>query len=533
MRALESTSAVYRDRSPSQVRLLILASAVSVAFLLYWEGHIAHHLFWDEGFLWYGVQRVMHGEVPIRDFMAYDPGRYYWMAAITSLLGDDSISALRFASALFQSIGLFMGLWVITPANIRTSASYILLSAIILVLWMYPSYKVYDTTVSILLIAAFAYLADHPTYRRSFLAGLVLGIGAWIGKNHGAYGVFGGILLIAYLKTTQRELSLLKTTAIWAAGIFIGYLPMLFMLVAVPRFGIDFWEKSVRFLFELRATNLPLPIPWPWLVNFHQQWFDACRDVLVGVTLISLLLYAVFGIVMLVRSVLRADRLLAPFVASAVLALPYAHYTFSRADIYHLPQGTFPLLLGSLAILSRCPTVMRHWGMVIWLIATFWTIFPSHPGWLAQRAGNWPAVTVGTSVLIVDPGTAGAMKSVSELVDVYSPNGRDFLVTPFWPGAYAAFGRKSPTWEIYAWSPRSKTFQEEEIARIRKANPGFILVYDYALDAKEENRFSNTHRIMDQFIRANYTPIETGIPNNPFRIYIPKQPFASTNSTNR
>lgn len=98
----------------------------------------------DEGYLWYGAKRVMLGEVPIRDFMAYDPGRYYWTAAWMTLIGNNGIIEMRIAVTLFQAPGLYLALKLIArSATSEGKHDYLFLitATAILVTWMLPRHK--------------------------------------------------------------------------------------------------------------------------------------------------------------------------------------------------------------------------------------------------------------------------------------------------------------------------------------------------------------------------------------------------------
>ena len=73
-------------------------------------------------------------------------------------------------------------------------------------------------------------------------------------------------------------------------------------------------------------------------------------------------------------------------------------------------------------------------------------------------------------------------------------------------------------WEIYALFPRSEGFQQMEIERIKAANPGFVLIFDFPLDGREALRFRNTHPLIHQYILDNFELLPNS-PNPAYQIY--------------
>lgn len=495
----------------SYIALYTLAISGFVVWLLFiWQGDKGFNL-WDEGYLWYGVQRVVLGEVPIRDFMAYDPGRYYWTAALVGLFGDSGIMSVRAAVAAFQVLGLFVGLFLIAESQrlrCKTDFIFIFLAAITLAVWMYPRHKLFDISISIFLIGVLAYLASNPVSKRYFVAGACVGLIAVFGRNHGVYGALGSIGVITWLSIkNQSDIGFVKASTIWGVGVAIGFAPIILMALLIPGFGVAFLE-SVQFLFVLKATNFPLPIPWPWTVDFSTASVGgAVRGVLIGLFFIGTLAFAGVSLAWVVYRRFKNKPVSPLLVGSAFLAFPYAHYAFSRADVGHLAHGVFPMLVGCLVVLSHSRARLK-WPLALALCASsFWVMHVFHPGWYCFQGKQCASVEISGSLLKVDSDTANAIALLRQLEENFSPNGRAFIATPFWPGAYALLERRSPVWEIYALFPRSELFESQEIERIKASNPGFVFVFDLALDGRDELRFKNTHPLTHKFVLENFEPI--------------------------
>jgi hypothetical protein len=515
-----SISALRNHLYFAPISRVLLLAVVTVVALFVWEGSKGFTL-WDEGFLWYGVQRVMLGDVPIRDFQAYDPGRYYWSASLMQLTGAHGIMALRGTLLILQAITLVGALSLLASIEPRRSDWTILvLCVLVLGAWMVPRYKISDTFSSIALIGALTLLVRQPSRRYHFLAGLTLGLVACIGRNHGAYGIAASIGVYCYLALRCQDwTSWRQGVLLFLAGLALGYLPMLGMLLLVPNFASAFIE-SIRLLFEVKTTNLPLPVPWPWrvrLTNISVQ--ESVRQVLIGLFFVGTIAFGCWSLFYVLVGKLRGTPRRPLFVACAFTALPYAHYAFSRADPGHLALGIFPMLLGILALaLDRSRNA--RWGLIAVLAATSWfAILDRHPGWQCRTATGCEWISIGSDKVGVDRGTADDVSLLLQLKEKYAPAGQSFFVAPFWPGAYALLGSRSPTWEIYSFWPKSDGFQRNEIARLEMARPAFVVIVNARLDSRDDLRYQFTHPLIEQYVRTNFAPVKGASTNPTLQIY--------------
>lgn len=500
--------------------LLILLVSLGFALLFFslegWHGFSL----WDEGFMWYGAQRVMLGEMPNRDFMGYDPGRYFWSASIMKLYGNNGIIALRAAEAAVQAIGLYIGLSLLGRSTRKLNFVYLLLVGVTLAIWMSERHRVFDSALPIAQIGILAYWLHQPSYRRYFWAGLGVGFMTLFGRNHCLYGVFGSLVAIGYLAIGPKQgPPIVKATLLWALGFIAGCLPILLMLVFVPGFALAFWD-SIRLLFEIKTTNYPLPVPWPWTVDFRpMEHMVAASWFMAGIFFLAIAAFSLLGFVWVMGCCLRRKTVDSVMVACVVMSIPYAHYAFSRADVYHLENGIFSLLIACFALLANRPAGIK-WPLAGLLCgASFMVMLPYHPAWQCYAMKQCVATKVGVDTLVVDVDTSNDLKLLNRLAEDFAPGDQTFVATPFWPGAYAALGRKSPLWEIYALFPRSLEFQQAEIERINNAKPGFVIVFDIPLDNRDELRFRNTHPLLQKFIIDTFEPAEGYTKNPAYQIY--------------
>lgn len=507
---------------------LVIAMAIAatiVRFLL--EAHAGFSL-WDEGYLWYGVQSVLLGEVPIRDFGSYDPGRYYWAAILLRIFHAQGIVAVRAATFAFATIGLACAGWLVlngTRGNMTARMGLCALAIALCVLWMVPWWKAYDAAISLVLVVSLARVLMRASPVRFLQHGVVVGLVAVFGRNHGLYGALASLLAAPLLILSTQQPRWLRCIPAWLVGVVLGYMPILIGFVLDKRFAAAFWDGVYYILFEFKSTNLPLPVPWPWTIPFGQApWPVTVRSWLIGGCFVGLLIFCVLCSAKLIRGVRHERRILHPvFAACVATAVPYLNVAFSRAEVGHLAQAILPALIGLLVFpLTRPGKVVMRWlGLPLLVTVTLCVMLPLHPGYLMRSQSNWAPIDLRGDTVWMDSSVAATVSDVKTLAKAHAPNGGAVLAAPVWPSVYALLGVRSPVWDIYPLTPRNSAFERQEITRLQQAAPQLVLIDDIAVDGQDQLRYSHTHPLLWQYINKHYRQIPGPAREPQLKVYVP------------
>ena len=477
---------------------------VSISFSL--QGNIGINLP-DEGFLWYGTIQTAQGDVPIRDFQSYDPGRYYWTSFWSLLLGP-GIMSLRMSLGIFQVVGLTLGLLALR--RVISSWWVLIVAGFVLLVWMMPRQKVFECSLTLAAVYFAVRLMENPSWRQHLISGVFVGLAAFIGRNHGLYLFLAFALLIMFAWDKLDRTCLPARVGAWVGGMVLGYSPLLIMLLVVPGF-FDSFVKDVMAIFSRGTTNIVMEIPWPWTLDYERLSLpDIAKKFTVGV--FFLLLPLVYGASAAIVLFCKKDRLAHKklLVASTFVGIVYLHHIFSRADMEHLAQGIHPFLVALLAIpfsFSFSHKKIISAALMVILIAMSLCSAGVASQYFRKASagpGQYVSCEILGDILFVPIGEAIVIETVKQIDAQMVPDNEGFLIAPYWPALYPVLQRESPLWDIYFMFPATKERQEQMIQELEENNVNWAILGNAAIDRNDELRFSKTHKILWQYFSRNF-----------------------------
>lgn len=489
-----------------------VAAACSIAMLLAWlrEGFPTP----DEGYLWYGTLRTLEGDVPLRDFRSYEPGRYYWCALWMLALGRGVVT-LRIAVQAFYFLGLTCGLLALRAAGAGWPA--VVVAGIFLAAWGHKPYKLFEPALAMFAVLAGVALIIHPGYPALIVAGAVAGAICFFGVNYGLYAGAALLFLTLLEGLKTGSVAVLPGLGAYFAGALAGVLPLLVMLASVRGLFVAFFERRVRAVAARRTSNLGLPVPWPW----HPAPAGIDRLSWVGWRLIARFMGLYFVLLPAFAWSVAVWAAIVPWsniqanaalVAAAAIGSFNLHHAFSRADLHHLAQSMPPLVIGLIALAGHG----LGWLAIAPLFGggTAAMVLATHPRIERYRHRDaYVRRDIGGSTLRIRQTSAELIDTLSSVVQSRLNPGDPLLAVPTLAELFPILRRRSAVYDTYCLYPASECEQQRMLRSIDEERVRLALVRDDPVDDREDLRFSRTHPLVWSYLNAEFEKLEPpGLP---------------------
>lgn len=466
----------------------------------------------DEGFLWYGALKTFQGQVPILDFQAYFPGRYYFSAFIFRFLGSDLL-ALRIAAWLFQVLALLLIFRI--ARRVPASKASVIFLGILSVFWMTLPFRYFDSALVIAALFFAVRLLENPAAKRHFTAGVFAGLALFFGVNHGWYAflILQGLVFVSAYKTGSKNF--LKDELAFLGGLFTGCLPLLAMFF-IPGFAPAFMDN----LSVMLSRNNNPALPWPSFVSWHavsekfplthQRVLEFAHQNALSASFLLVPLFYAGSLVFVLRSPRDRWKSRALYAACAAVGTVYLHHILRRVNIVYLGEAIAPFLIGVWALSSE-KSVKKAWRAV--LVAALALMTFLGPGLLNNLwyrvflpPGALQQVRIGPHLFWTETPNAREIETVRRFAGENVPKGETLFLAPLLPMYYCLLEKDSPVHQVYFTFPEPEAHQRRMVEELEEKKVRWAIVGDPVIDGLPHLRFSKTHALLWRYLNDKFEP---------------------------
>lgn len=498
--------------SPS-VRVSLLAPLLFTLCVLVLRKRWHEWVTGNEAYVWYGTLRMLEGDVPLRDFRSYEPGRYLWCAPFL-LAVRRGVLGIRIASLVFFALSL--GYSLVLLSSLGLGPLPLVTLALASALTIPEPYKLYEQGFAWVWLAVGAATLASPSPMHGFALGLVVGLAGSFGLNLGLYCSGASVVLLAWLKGLGHlETDMLAPLGL---GLVIGATPLILYSLFAPGFFAALLERRVIALARRGTTNLPLPIPFPWKVRWAapEPIRAKVRQWLVGVTFLILPAVPGLALLLLLGSKHTLTTSTNPLlIAASCLGLFAWHPAYSRANVLHLFQSHVPAMVVGVLVIDRCGPVEAPLFIGLLTVALRLCLRRCLPRSIGKPAEG---VECAGWRLDGDEVEVQIFQAVREQLDMVSATASGWLVAL--PGTLwllPMLACRSPVYDTFCVYSATQEEQARMIGEIESSSVELAFIDLSAGDGVPERSFCHSHPQVLDWLDRHFITIDSGLPNT-FRL---------------
>lgn len=486
---------------------------------------------YDEGFAVYGAWRVLHGDVPYKDFWTiYAPGQFYTLAALFELFGENLLVARVYdviVRLAILALVYLIGKRLTTPL---VALAPVLVSVVWLTTYGYYTYAILPALAGALLgiLSLLEYLSSG---RLRWLAasGVAVGVTTVFRLDVGAYAGVGVGLALVLASRTGPAVKLIRPALALAGGAAVIVLPVLIYLLIASDAGA-MWNQLIVFpattLHRVRWLPYPafqLDVSSLLSGRITDEFYRAYRLWLRFY--LPLMVYGAAGLVIVLSWRRLLDIRRAGLIAVTLLGVLLFNQALSRYDRIHaLPTSIVAALLMTLLLDMIPRRLWRNALFVIPVLAALYAIGePYVRPFVTRHIATVKAVApLGcysqlerAGCVALDPAQAQAVEYIQAQTSYAEPifvgNRRHDLIFVHDILFYFLADRPSPTryHELYPGVATTLEVQQEIVAGLQAHQVNWIITVDLPASTEPNaSAVSSGVTALDDFIRADYESVE-------------------------